>query len=221
MNSNAKDILRNSLLAAFGLVMFGFGVYLTIQANIGAAPWDAFNLGLSKTFGISYGTASISVSFVIVIIDIILRERIGIGMFLDAVLVGKAVDLFNYLGLVPYQKNIFCAVPLMLVGLVIMGFAQYIYMKAALGCGPRDSLLVGLKRRTRRVPIGAISIIMLATVTLIAYFLGGPIGIGTLICALLIGPIMQLDFRIVRFDPTLIEHQDIVSSFKILFGHGR
>lgn len=217
MNSTPKEIIRNSLLAAAGLVLFGFGVYLTIQANIGVAPWDAFNLGLSKTFGISYGNASIAVSLVIVCADILLRERIGIGMFLDAVLVGKAVDLFNFLKLVPPQEKLYFSLPVMIIGLFIMGFAQYVYMKAALGCGPRDSFLVGLKRRTKRIPIFAISITMLAIVTLIGYLLGGPIGIGTLICAFLIGPIMEFDFRLVRFDPTAVEHQDIVKSFKILF----
>lgn len=217
MNRTRKSILLNALLASAGLFFFALGVYLTIQADIGVAPWDAFALGLAGTFGVKYGSASIAVSLVIVVIDILIREKIGIGMLLDAILVGKFVDLFNFLNLVPKQSSLLTSLTVMGAAMVIMGFSQVMYMKAALGCGPRDSLLVGLKRRTGKIPIGVISAIILATVTLIGWLLGGPIGFGTLICAALEGPIMQLDFRIARFDATAVEHQDIIRSFRILF----
>ena len=216
MNTSRISILKNTLLAAVGLFFFGFGVYLTIQANMGVAPWDAFNLGLSQTFGIKYGTASIAVAFFIMIIDIILREQIGIGMVLNAILIGKTVDLFNYVNLVPAQQKPVASLIVMTAGMFIMGFSQYMYMKAALGCGPRDCLLVGLSRRINKVPIGVISICILAVVTFIGWLLGGSIGIGTLICAFFVGPIMQLDFKLVRFDATEIKHQDIITSFRIL-----
>lgn len=216
-NDKPKNILFNSLAAALGLMLFGFGTYLTIQANIGAGPWDVFNLGLSKTFGILYGNASIAVSAVILIIDIILKEPIGIGMFLDAVLVGKTVDLLNYLNLIPKQENnIFISICLLLTGLVIMGYSQFIYMRSALGCGPRDSFLVGLKRRIKKIPIGIISVILLGAVTLAGYLLGGPVGIGTVICAALIGPVMQFAFFTVKFRPTEITHQNIFQSFRVI-----
>jgi uncharacterized membrane protein YczE len=216
MNTTRKSILKNTLLAVVGLFFFGFGVYLTIQANMGVAPWEAFNLGLSQTLGIKYGTASITVAFIIMIIDTILGERVGIGMVLNAILVGKTVDLFNYVNLVPAQQKPVPSLIVMTTGMFIMGFSQFMYMKAALGCGPRDSLLVGLSRRINKVSIGVISICILAVVTFIGWLLGGSIGIGTLICAFLVGPIMQLDFKLVRFDATEIKHQDIITSFRIL-----
>lgn len=218
-NDSVKCILKNTLLASGGLMLFALGVYFTIQANVGVAPWEAFNIGLSKTIGIKYGTASIAVSAVIVVADILLKEKIGIGMFLDAVLVGKTVDLLNFFDPVPLvENNLLLSLVLIAVGMFIMGFSQFLYMKAALGCGPRDTLLVGLKRRVKKVPIGLISVAILAAVTLVAFVLGGPIGPGTLICALLEGPIMQLDFKIVRFDPTATVHQDILSSFRVITG---
>lgn len=218
--SNRKeiaDLFRNIIKAALGLVFYGFGVYLTIQANIGVAPWDAFHLGLASTIGIKYGTANIIVSLIVVVFDIILREKIGIGMILDAILVGKAVDLFNFLKLIPPQHNIFIGILLMLAGIVIMGIAQEIYMKAALGCGPRDSLLVGLKRKLPKIPIGLISIVIMATVTFVGWLLGGQIGVGTLICAFIEGPIMQLDFKLLKFNPTAVEHRSIADSLKTVF----
>ena len=99
-NSTPGAIAANALIAAVSLFLNGFGVYLTIQANIGAGPWDVLNLGLARTLGILYGTASISVSFTILLIDVLLREPIGIAMFIDAVVVGKAVDFFKRLGVV-------------------------------------------------------------------------------------------------------------------------
>ena len=120
----------------------------------------------------------------------------------------------------PHTGNFFkggqiCLVTIIL-GLAIMGFAQYIYMKAELGGGPRDTVAVGLKRRLEKVPIGVIVIGMLSVATCMGWILGGPIGIGTIICAALTGPLMQLAFRIVGFVPTAIEHQSIIDSFRIL-----
>jgi len=214
-NKTVSAILLNVLLAAGSLFVNGFGIYLTIQANLGAAPWDVLNLGLSKSLGILYGTASVAVSLTILLIDVLLKEPIGIAMFIDAIVVGKSVDFFNWLHPVPQCRSLWTGIPLMLLGLVVIAYTQYTYMLASLGCGPRDSLMVGLKRRVGRVPIGAVSIALLGTATLIGWLLGGPVGIGTLICAFLQGPIMQLAFKTVRFDATAVQHQRLRDSVKV------
>ena len=185
-NRSARAIILNMLLAAVSLFINGFGVYLTIQANIGAGPWDVLNLGLSKTFGI-----------------------------IDAFVVGKSVDFFNHINAVPARTSLWAGIPVMLLGLVIMAYTQYTYMIASLGCGPRDTLLVGLAKRVKRVPIGAVSIALLSTATLIGWLLGGPVGIGTLICAFCTGPIMQAAFASVRFDATAIRHQPLHESLRV------
>ena len=217
-NKTPLAILRNILLAAVSLFVNGFGVYLTIQANIGAAPWDVLNLGVSKTLHILYGSASIAISVTILIIDIIMREPIGIAMFIDSVVVGKAVDFFNWLNVVPACRSIAAAVPIMIIGLFVLGYTQFTYMAASLGCGPRDTLLVGLKRHLSRIPIGVVSIALLSLATLIGWLLGGPVGIGTIICAFCTGPIMQFAFRTVHFDPTAIKHQRIRETVKVFAG---
>ncbi len=175
------------------------------------------SLGVSKTLGILYGTASIAISFAILGMDILLREPIGIAMFIDAVVVGKSVDFFNSINAVPTCKSIWIGIPVMLLGLVIMGYTQYTYMIASLGCGPRDTLMVGLAKRVKPIPIGVVSIVILGTATLVGWLLGGPVGIGTIICAFGAGPIMQLAFRTVRFDATAIRHQRLRDSVKVLF----
>ena len=216
-NRTAGAILINMLLAAVSLFVNGFGVYLTIQANIGAGPWDVLNLGLSKTLGILYGTASIAVSCTILGIDILLKEPIGIAMFIDAVVVGKSVDFFNHIQAVPSAPSLLTGIPLMLVGLTIMAYTQFTYMIASLGCGPRDTLLVGVAKRVKKIPIGAVSIALLSLATLIGWLLGGPVGVGTLICAFCTGPIMQMAFRSVRFDATGIKHQRLTDSARVFF----
>jgi len=214
-------ILLNMLLAAGSLFVNGFGIYLTIQANLGAAPWDVLNLGISKTLGILYGNASVAVSLTILAIDVLMREPIGIAMFIDATVVGKSVDFFNWLHPVPKCSSPLVGVPVMLLGLVILAYTQFTYMAAALGCGPRDTLLVGLAKRVRRIPIGAVSIALLSSATFVGWLLGGPVGVGTLICAFAAGPIMQLAFRTVRFDATGIRHQRLRDSLKVFLSQGK
>lgn len=216
-NRTAGAILINMLIATVSLFVNGFGLYLTIRANIGAAPWDVLNLGISNTFGILYGTASIAVSVTILIIDILMKEPVGIAMFIDAIVVGKAVDFFNWIDPVPPCKSLLTGIPVMIVGLFVLAYTQYTYMIASLGCGPRDTLMVGLAKRVRRIPIGVVSIAILSTATLVGWLLGGPVGIGTLICAFGAGPIMQLAFRTVRFDATTIRHQRLRDSLKVIF----
>lgn len=217
-NRTVGAILLNSLIASVSLFVNGFGIYLTIRANIGAAPWDVLNLGLSKSLGILYGNASIAVSLTILLMDILLREPIGVAMFLDAVIVGKSVDFFNRFAPLQPCRSPLTAIPMMLAGLVIIAYTQYAYMASALGCGPRDTLLVGLAKRVKRIPIGAVSIALLGSATFIGWLLGGPVGIGTIICAFGSGPIMQLAFRSVRFDATGIRHQPLNETLGVLFG---
>ena len=214
-NKTSRSILLGMLLSAFSLFVNGFGVYLTMHAGIGAAPWDVLNQGVSRTLGILYGDASIAISLMILAIDIILKEPIGLSMFIDAVVVGKSVDFFNAIHIVPKPTTLPASIGVMIIGLFIIGYTQMTYMIASLGSGPRDTLLVGLGRRLRRIPIGAVSIGLLSTATLIGWVLGGDVNIGTLICAGLAGPIMQLCFMSAHFDATKVRHQQLKESFRI------
>ncbi len=218
-NDTVKKIVLNMLLATVSLFVNGFGVYLTIQANIGASPWDVLNLGLSNTFGMLYGTAAIIVSFTILGIDVLMKEPIGIAMVIDSIVVGKTVDLFNRINLVEKCDSILVGIPVMILGLFIMGYTQYTYMSASLGCGPRDTLLIGLTRRIKGLSIGVVSIMLLATATIIGWLLGGPVGIGTLICAFGMGPIMQFAFFTVKFNATEIKHQNFIESYNVIKNH--
>ena len=145
-------------------------------------------------------------------------RMIGLAMFIDAIVVGKSVDFFNWLHPVPKAESLLSAIPMMLIGLVIIAYTQYAYMIASLGCGPRDTLLVGLAKRAKRLPIGVVGILLQGSVTFIGWLLGGPVGIGTLISAFCAGPIMQMAFQSVHFDATHVKHQRLQDSYKVFCG---
>lgn len=201
-----KDLFKRMLRASIGLILFSFGVYLTVQANVGLAPWDAFSMGLSLHLPIAFGTAAMLVSALILTIDILMREHIGVGTVLDAFLVGASLNVFEKMNLVPKQTNPVIGVIMMIAGLTIMCFCQYLYMTAGLCCGPRDTLLVGLGKRVRKIPIGIVNIGIMACVLLVGFLLGAPVGLGTVISAFGTGLIMQLVFRLLNFEPRNIVH---------------
>lgn len=217
MNQTRLDILKNSLLATAGLMSFAVGTYLIIQANLGVNPWDTFCIGLSKKLGILYGTASIMISFSIIALDLLLREKIGIGTILDALVVGKTVDLLNWLDIIPKQDNAIIGVIMLFVGFFIAGFSQYLYMKAGLSCGPRDGFQIAIGRRLHMIPIGGVNVIILSVVLVIGWLLDGPIGIGTLISPFAMGFMQQFAFNLMKFEPKDVVHQDLIGSAKVIF----
>lgn len=221
MNRTRGEIIKHCFFAACGLATFAAGVYLTIQANIGVAPWDCFFLGIENTFGIKYGNAAVCASLFIIIIDLLLKERIGLGTLIDAVFTGKVVDFLNWLDVVPEQESVVMGIVLMIAGLFLNGVGQFIYMRVGLSCGPRDGLLVGLSKKLKNIPIGIVSVMILAVALFFGWILGGPIGIGTLIGAFLMGPIMHFVFKLVHFDAEAIHHQDIITSAKVLLGKNK
>ena len=206
------DRLRRSLLASAGLLLFAFGFYMQLAANIGLSPWTALNQGLSNHLPITFGQASILVSVVIVVLDLLMHETIGLGTILDALLVGWGSDLFIALEIVPYQSEFLPGLAVLLVGLVLASVGLWLYMIAGLSCGPRDAFLVGLGKRLSKLPIGWVNIILNLMVALGAFLLGGQIGLGTIIALFGTGIIMDIVFKIIRFEPRNVTHEGIMET---------
>ena len=213
-------ILLEWLQIAAGLVVFAFGVHLTIYANIGLAPWDCLGMGIAKHTPLNYGLSMTVMAVVILIIDLLLKERIGFGTVIDALLTGNLVQMFNDLNPLPENHNTWIGVAVMPVGFVFMALGMLVYMKAAQCCGPRDSLLVALGKRMPRVPIGIVEVILWAVVLLSGWLLGGPVGIGTLISTFGCGLVTQLVYSLLRFEPRSIKHRGVIEVAKILAGKG-
>ena len=209
-----RDRGKRSLLAAFGLTVYGFGTYLQIQAGIGLSPWNALSQGLASHIGWTFGNASILISLAIIVLDLFLREPIGLGTILDALVVGWATDFFLWTGWVPMSDSLPVQLVLMLAGLVIMFIGAYFYMKQGLSCGPRDAMLVALGKRLPRVSIGLINIALLAAVLAASILLGEPPGLGTVITILGNGIIMDLVFRCLHFEPRSVEHENLFETWR-------
>lgn len=211
-----RRIFLEWLQIALGLLVFAFGVHLTIRANIGLAPWDCLGMGISYHTPLNYGLSMTAMAVVILLIDLALGERIGCGTIIDALLTGNFVQMYNDLDPLPENGSLILGVALMLTGFVFMALGMWIYMRAAQGCGPRDSLLVGLGRRMPKLPIGVVEILLWAAVTLLGWLLGGPVGLGTLLGTFGAGAVMQLVYRLIRFEPRDIRHRGVFEVTKEL-----
>ncbi len=216
---NRKTILLQWLQIVAGLLVFAFGVHLTIFANIGLAPWDCLGMGIARHTPLNYGLSMTVMAVIILGIDLLLKERIGFGTVIDALLTGNFVQMFNDLNPFPENKNLWIGIALMLAGFVFMAVGMFIYMKAAQCCGPRDALLVGLGKRMPKVPIGLVEILLWAVVLLAGWLLGGPVGIGTLISTFGAGLVMQAVYSALHFEPRKIAHRSVTQVIRELAAH--
>ena len=206
------DYGKRAARVVFGLFLFSLGSYLNIRANIGLGAWESLSMGLSYLTGARYGVMSVATSVVILGVDLLLRERIGLGTILDAALVGTFVDLLSALDLVPMMTGFWAGLGVLLFGQVLMCVGSYFYMGAALGCGPRDSLMVALARRLPRVPIGLVRGTIEFTALAVGWLLGAKVGVGTVISVFGIGVILQITFRLFRFDARAVRHESLLES---------
>ena len=204
--------LGRSAFAIVGLLVFALGSYFQIQANFGMSPWNSLSQGLSMNYPVTFGTANIIVSFIIIVVDILMKEPIGIGTILNAIVIGAGTDVFLSMGFIPTQTTFIGKFLVLMAGIIITCLGQYLYMKACLSCGPRDSLLVGLGKKFPKVKIGTVNIVLLAIVQVVCLVLGSPIGLGTVICVFCTGTIMNIVFGFLKFNPRELKHESILDT---------
>lgn len=211
-----KEIISGWIKIVAGLLVFSFGVHLTIYANIGLAPWDCLGMGLSYHTPLNYGLSMTLIALTVLGIDLLLRERIGYGTIIDALLTGNFVQMFNSLNHFPKNGNVWIGIVIMIIGFIFMALGMAIYMKAEQCYGPRDALLVGLGKRMTKYPIGLVEIMLWAVVLMIGWLLGGPVGIGTIISTFGAGAVMQAVYALIHFEPREMIHRDVFEATRIL-----
>jgi uncharacterized membrane protein YczE len=199
----------------FGLFLYALGIVMCVRANIGCAPWDVLHMGLSRFTGWSMGGMSISVGALICVLVLLLKEKLGLGTILNMLLIGMFMDLIFATGVIPLLSNIWAGIIMMIIGLFIIALGSFFYMGAGFGAGPRDSLMVAVKRRLN-IPVGACRAVVEGTALLLGYFLGGLVGIGTVIAVFGIGFCVQIVFRLLRFDPAAVEHETLYGTWQRL-----
>jgi uncharacterized membrane protein YczE len=204
--------IKRFIKLIFGLFLYALGVVFAIQANIGYAPWTVFHAGLASTLGMTIGLATISVGALIVILDFILGEKVGMGTILNMLLIGTFMDGLLALDLIPASTTFAGGVMLLIAGQFIIALASYFYIGSAFGAGPRDSLMIALARKTG-FPIGICRSLVEVTAVIVGWQLGGMVGVGTIIAAFGIGFCVQITFQALHFDTTAIEHETLAQTF--------
>ncbi len=191
---------RLAVLVA-GLFCFALGIVLTLKSRLGLGPWDVFHQGLAGRLGLTFGLASIGVGFAVLLLAWALGTRPGVATVLNMVLVGAFIDLIDFLGFVPdlAGQPFLARLAMDVGGVAVVGVGTAYYIKANLGAGPRDGLMLGLARRAG----GRVALVRAAielTVLAIGFLLGGTAGLGTLVFALGIGPAVAVAFRVFRVE---------------------
>lgn len=210
-----KTIMIRIIKLVAGLFLYSVGIVMTINANLGLAPWDVFHQGLGYKIGITMGQASIVVGVIIVFFNFFFGERIGWGTLSNMVAIGLFLDIIMYHHLIPTYEAMIPSLLLLLSGMFVIGIASYFYISAGFGSGPRDGLMIALTKKTgRSVRFVRNSIEISALV--IGYFLGGRIGIGTVITSVAIGYFIQFAFKLFKFDVRTIRHRFIGDDAKAL-----
>ena len=187
--TSRRDIAERFIQLLGGLVLYGVAMGLMVRAGIGVSPWDVLAVGLTERTGLGFGLVTFLVSGVVLLLWIPLRQRVGAGTLLNALVLGPAADATMLL--VPAAPSAWVGVPLFLGGLVLLAFATGLYIAADLGPGPRDGLMTGLVRVTGR-PVWLVRTLLEGGVLVIGFLLGGPVGVGTVLFAFGVGPLIGL-----------------------------
>lgn len=212
----ALSYIKRFLRLYAGLFLCAVSIVLAIQGGVGVTPWDVFHMGIQNITGISYGTVNILVGLCILTTSLVLGEPIGFGTLCNTLSVGYMVDFLKGLGWIPAAPNAIWGCAMMVLSLFVLATGSFLYIGAGMGCGPRDSMMTAFSKRLTRVPVGLIRGGIETVVLVIGFFLGGPVGLGTVIGMFGIGPAIQLVFQLFRFDVRTIRHESVLDSVRCI-----
>ena len=191
---NLKPKLATFLFLCLGLSLFGIGEGLLLVSHVGASPWSVLAQGIYLNVGFSIGIITVLISVGVLFLWWPLNQKPGIGTILNALIIGLMIDIcIKY---VPTPENYISQLFLAIVAVLTVGLGGGIYLVANLGAGPRDGLMIGLQKKTN-LPIAAVRAILEISVVSIGWYLGGTVGIGTLLFAFGIGPCVALGLFLV------------------------
>lgn len=191
-------MLRRLLQLYFGLSLYGLSTAMFVRADLGADPWNVFHLGVAKLLALDIGTVMIATGALVLLLWIPLRQRPGLGTISNVVVLGLAADAA--LSVIPTLSDILPRSGLLAGAIVVNAIATAMYIGAGFGSGPRDGLMTGVHARTGW-SVRSIRTVIELSVLLIGWLLGGTLGIGTVLYALTIGPLIQLCLPWFRFVP--------------------
>jgi len=191
---NFKPKLKTLIYLVVGLTLFAIGETLLITANQGVSPWTVLAQGISFQTNLSIGVTTFIVSLIVLILWYPLKQKPGLGTILNIVLISIIIDLST--PILPYPKSFLFQIVQSIVAVFVVGLGSGFYLTANLGPGPRDGLMTGLQNITNQ-PIALIRTILEVSAVCVGFYLGGVVGIGTLLFAFGIGPAVSIGIFIV------------------------
>ncbi|MGB4136457.1 MAG: hypothetical protein WA971_07830 [Microbacterium sp.] len=189
----SRRLPRRVAQLVVGVFLYGIGIAFIIRGGLGAAPWDVLTQGVTRHVPLTFGTVTIIISAIVLLMWVPIRQRPGIGTVVNALGVGPAADVgFLFL---PEPDTLWLRILFFLIGLTVLAAATGLYIGAHFGPGPRDGLMTGLHQRLGW-PIWVVRTGLEVTVVVIGWVLGGTVGVGTVAFALLVGPLCQFFMRV-------------------------
>ena len=191
---NLKPKISTFFFLCLGLVLFGLGEGLLIVSFAGASPWSILAQGIALNVDLSIGIITVLISIGVLFLWLPLKQKPGVGTILNAIIIGLMIDVC--IKFIPTPENYIYQIFLAIIAVLTVGLGGGIYLVANLGAGPRDGLMVGLQKKTN-LPIATVRAFLEITVMSIGWYLGGTVGIGTLLFAFGIGPSVALGLYLV------------------------
>ncbi|RIK32382.1 MAG: hypothetical protein DCC56_00810 [Anaerolineae bacterium] len=194
-----NTFVRDFFVIQIGFLLYGLALALIIRADLGTTTWLVFEIPLADIFKITIGRMTVFVGFTVLVLALAMREKVGWGTLGNILSIGPWLDLCLSL-LPPISGNLVLQILFFFAGILVQGIATAVYIGVDAGAGPRDSMMLAIHRVTGvsiRLARGALE----ALVVLVGWLLGGPLGIGTVVFALLIGPSVQWAFKLFNVRP--------------------
>jgi len=196
---NRKTFPRDFLIAQLGYAIYGLSIALIIEAGLGTGPWAVLAVALADISGTTPGMMLIATGIVVLVGAVLMKEKIGWATLGNILFIGPWTDLFLFI-LPSLEGNLWLQIPGMLIAVILSGIATAVYISVNGGAGPRDSLMLAVSRTTGQsvqLSRGIIEVL----VVILGWILEGPVGVGTLAFALLIGPLVQIFFKVLNVKP--------------------
>ena len=208
-----KSDMRKSIIMFLGFVIMSIGIVLIKESQMGLFPWGVFHEGLENVLPLSFGQITSYLGFVILLFSVLaFKTNVGPGTIFNILLVGPIIDLFDLIIDIP-TENYFIQAVVFIVGLLLMTCGKALYISTKLGAGPRDGLFVGVSR-TFNVEVKYVKPIIEIIVLTSGFFLGGLVGIGTILTMFVSGYLVQVFFKLFQFESRSDRQRNIMEYFR-------
>lgn len=211
-----KESFNRLVICIAGLALYALGtVFGVLAGSAGTNGWNTMAIGLSDVSGMSFGTAVFAIGIALLVIDYLCKGKLGIGTFLNVLLIPFLSDIFlKLLEFVPEPSNLAVGIFYTLLGQLIIALATVVYMRPGLGAGPRDTLMVIVSKAFPKIPIGMVKHIIEMIALAAGLIMGAPFGIGTVLVIALQASMFQFACWVCRFVPRDVVMEDLADTYK-------